>query len=171
MTAQKFQIREATPSDDVAIGELLVEAFVNSYARKMPEVVVTAERKAELRAVADKRKIAKVFVAELSGKVVGTVALWPPRAPGSEAWLEGASDLRHLAVSGSHRGLGISDALLDRAEQMAWELGSPVVCLHVRRGAQGVRELYVKRGYQRDEKGDLDKPSVYLEAYFLPKPR
>lgn len=164
-----FVIRAARPEDDHAVGELLVESFVNTYARKMPDVVVTAERKAELRAVAAKRKVAKVWVADLQGVVVGTVALWPPGAPGSEAWIDGAADLRHLAVSDNHRGLGISKALLDAAEAEAWAMNVPAVCLHVRRGALGVRDLYVGRGYQRAEHGDIDRPSVYLEAYFLPR--
>ena len=55
-------LREAGPQDDVAIGELLVEAFVSSYARKLPEVTVTEPRKAELRDVASKRGLAKVRV-------------------------------------------------------------------------------------------------------------
>lgn len=163
-------IRDATAEDDVAVGELLVRAFVDTYARKMPEVVVTEERKGELRAVAEKRRVAHVWVAELNGKVVGTVALWPPGSSRSEAWIKGAADLRHLAVDRNARGLGISRMLIETAEHKAWSLGAPFVCLHVRRGAHGVRELYEATGYVRDDKGDLDYPSVFLEAFYKPKP-
>ena len=91
---KRVVIREARSEDDAAIGDLLVEAFVTQYAQKLPEVVYTEERKRSLRDTASKRAVAKVLVAELEGRVVGTVALWPPGAPGSEAWVPGANRLR-----------------------------------------------------------------------------
>lgn len=163
-----FLVREATAADDVAIGELLVEAFVTTYARKMPEVTVTAQRKADLRDVAGKRAVAKVWVAEHEGAVVGTVAMWAPGSARSESWIPGAADLRHLAVAGAHTGKGVSKLLLDTAEAWARAQGWRGVCLHVRRGAKGVRALYESRGYQRRPEGDLDfLPDVFLEAFFL----
>jgi predicted N-acetyltransferase YhbS len=171
MTTNGYLLRLAEPRDDAAIGELLVTSFVEQYARKMPHVVVSEERKAELRAVAKKRAVAHVWVVEHEGQVAGTVAVWPPGAPGSEAWISGAVDLRHLAVNAKHRGAGVSARLLDAAEAWARELGAPAVCLHVRRGAAGVRALYERRGYQRRPEGDLDLlPEVFLEAFALPLP-
>src|SRR5688572_26720469 len=101
-------VREATAQDDHAIGELLVAAFERTYARKMPEVVMTDERRAELRRVSAKRAVARVWVYERAGQVVGTVAVWPAGAPRTEAWIPGAVDLRHLAVDEAHRGGDIS---------------------------------------------------------------
>jgi predicted N-acetyltransferase YhbS len=167
--SNEYRVREALPADDGAIGELLVEAFRSRYAVKMPEVVMTAERHEELRAVAAKRAVAKVWVLEHAGRVVGTVALWPPGAEGSEAWIAGAADLRHLAVEEAHSGKGVARALLDTAEAYAREQRWKGVCLHVRRGAKGVRALYERRGYLRREEGDLDfLPEVFLEALYLP---
>ncbi len=162
-------IRAAEPRDDHAIGELLVRAFVSSYAKKMPEVTVSEQRKADLRAVAAKRAVAQVWVAELEGQVVGTVSVWPVGAAGSEAWLPNAVDLRHLAVDERVRGQGVSTALLDLAERWARESGARTVCLHVRRGAHGVRGVYTRRGYTPEPAGDRDLlPDVYLEALFKP---
>jgi predicted N-acetyltransferase YhbS len=161
-------IREARASDDAAIGELLVRAFEEQYARKMPEVVITDSRRASLRDVASKRAVAKVWVAERHGQVVGTVTMWPPGVAGSEAWVSGAFDLRHLAVDASQRGSGVSTQLLDAAEAHARELNAHGICLHVRRGALGVAAVYTRRGYVRVPEGDLDKsPEVFLEAFFL----
>jgi len=165
-----IRVRLARPEDDAAVGELLVDAFVRTYARKMPEVVVTAERKAQLRAVAAKRAEAHVLVAEVHGQLAGTVALWAPGSAGSEAWRPNAADLRHLAVSLAHRKLGVSARLLDAAEAQAWAWGADAVCLHVRRGAHGVRRLYVARGYLPEPAGDLDRPEVSLEALVLERP-
>lgn len=159
-------IRPAGPEDDLPLGELLVRAFVEAYARKLPEVVVTERRKAELRDGAAKRAVARVWVAEAAGAVVGTVALWPPGAAHSEAWIPGAADLRHLAVDGAWAGRGVAGRLLDTAEAEARALGATAICLHVRRGATGVRRVYEARGYQRRPEGDLDlRPEVFLEAF------
>jgi hypothetical protein len=92
--ANRAIIREARPEDDFAIGELLVDAYITKYAQKMPEVVYTEERKRSLRDVADKRAIAAVLVAEVDGEVAGTVALFPPGAPGAEAWTPNTADTR-----------------------------------------------------------------------------
>jgi predicted N-acetyltransferase YhbS len=161
-------IREAVEADDAAIGDLLVRAFVDTYARKLPDVVVGEQRRADLRAVANKRAVARVWVEDEGGRITGTVALWPPGAPGSEAWLPNAYDLRHLAVDGSRRGSGLANRLCDTAESYARARRASAVCLHVRREAVGVAKLYVARGYQRAPEGDLDLlPEVFLEAYSL----
>ncbi len=162
-------IRDATSKDEPAIGELLVAAFERTYAQKMPEVVMGEARRAELRNVNARRQIARVWVYERAGQIVGTVAVWPAGAPGCEAWIPGAVDLRHLAVDEAHRGGEVSKGLLDAAEAHAREVKAPAVCLHVRRGAAGVRRLYESRGYQRRPEGDLDLlPDVFLEAFALP---
>jgi predicted N-acetyltransferase YhbS len=168
---ERLVIREAGPADDAAVGELLVEAFLTQYAKKLPEVVYTEERKRGLRDTAGKRAVAKVLVAELDGRVVGTVALWPPGAPGSEAWLLQAADLRHLAVAADLHGQGLSTPLLDAIEGVAREWGVPAICLHVRRGVEGVARMYQRRGYVREPSGDLDLPSVFLVAFALRFPR
>ena len=160
-------VREGRPEDDAVVGEILVSGYSTRYAQKMPEVVLTDRRKAELRDVASKRREATVLVLELEGKVVGTVALWAPGSPRSEAWLPDAWDLRHLAFDPAVHGRGLSAPLLDGAEKIARESSARFICLHVRRGNKGVAKLYMGRGYERDAKGDLDLPEVLLDAYFL----
>ena len=160
-------VREAGAEDDAAVGEILVSGYLARYAEKMPEVVLTDRRKAELRDVASKRSEALVLVAELDGKIVGTVALWAPGAAASEAWLPAACDLRHLAFDPSVQGRGLSGPLLDEAEARARQMGARYVCLHVRRGNKGVANLYMRRRYVRAPEGDLELPEVSLDAYYL----
>lgn len=160
-------IREARPEDDAAIGELLVDAYITQYARKMPEVVYTEERKRTLRDVASKRAVASVLVAEVDGAVAGTVALFPPGAPDSEVWTLNTADLRHLATATRYHGQGLSRPLLDAAEALARKWGVDAVALHVRKGNQGVARMYMQRGYARTPEGDLVLPEVSLEAYLL----
>jgi GNAT superfamily N-acetyltransferase len=164
---ERVRIREARPEDDAVIGELLVDAYITQYAKKLPEVVYTEERKRSLRDVASKRAIASVLVAEVEGEVAGTVALFPPGAPGSEAWTPNTADLRHLATAVRYHGTGLARPLLDAAEALARQWGVDAIGLHVRRGAQGVARMYMGRGYARVPEGDLDLPTVYLEAFLL----
>jgi ribosomal protein S18 acetylase RimI-like enzyme len=161
-------VRLATPADDQAIGEILVAGYVTAYARKMPQVIVSDERKRTLRDVAGKRTMATVLVVEHEGRVAGTVAIFKPGAPTSEAWLPGAADLRHLAVEPTLHGKGLATPLLDEAERIVrdeWQ--AKAICLHVRKGNFGVARLYQSRGYRRSKDGDLSYPDVELEAYVL----
>ena len=164
----EVRVRLARPEDDAVLGEILVAGFVTAYARKMPHVVVSDRRKAELRDVAGKRAKATVLVAELDGRVAGTVTIWKPGSPQSEAWLPNAADLRQLAADPAAQGKGLSKALLDEAERIAredWRVSA--ICLHVRRGNVGVAKLYMSRGYVREPQGDLVLPEVELDAYAL----
>lgn len=164
-------IREARPEDDSAVGELLIDAYMTQYRQKLPDALLSygPERLRELRDVASKRAQAKVLVAELDGRVVGTVAIFPPGASGSEAWLPASADLRHLATAVDLHGQNLSRPLLDAAEDTARHMGANTVCLHVRRGVHGVARLYQRRGYVRDPSGDIDRlPLIYLEAFALP---
>ena len=73
-----------------------------------------------------------------------------------------------MAVAASAQGQGVSTMLIDVAEAWARSQGAATVCLHVRRGAVGVRGVYERRGYVADPSGDRDLlPDVYLEALFL----
>ncbi len=160
-------IRVARPEDDKVIGEILIHAYVTQYARKMPEVVVDDERKADLRNVAEKRRIGTVLAAEVDGKVVGTLTLLPSGSERCQAWQDRMADVRMLGIDLAYRGQGIADFLLDEAERIAFEdWKCTAVGLHVRRGAHGVAGLYMRRGYQRDPSGDIDRlPEIFLEAY------
>lgn len=162
-------VRPATKDDDARVGELLVESFVRSYARKMPEVVVSDARKRDLRDVASKRASAAVIVAVDSvGEILGSVSLFRPGDSTSRAWTPGTADLRYLAIDTRYQGQGLSRALIDAAVAQAREWKAQAICLHVRRGATGVAGVYLKHGFMRAQEGDADLlPEIFLEAYLL----
>jgi len=162
-----IQIRRAEARDDVALGELLIDSFLAAYARELPWVVYGEERRRELRDCATKRAEGVVLVAELDTELVGTVLVYPPGAPDSEAWLPNTADLRQLAVAPKFFGRNLSTPLLDAAEAAAWAMGVERVSLHVRREANGVCRMYERRGYVRVPGGDLLFPEVDLIAYLL----
>src|SRR3954468_9773220 len=163
-----IRVRLAGDADDALIGEILVDGYVTAYARKMPHVVVGEGRRATLRDVASKREHATVLVVEVDGRVCGTVSIWKPGDADSEAWVQDAADLRHLAVAPEMQGRGLARPLLDEAERIArdeWKAGA--ICLHVRHGNAGVARLYQSRGYVRSPSGDLSYPDIDLDAYVL----
>lgn len=160
-------IRRAEPRDDEALGELLIESFLTAYARELPWVTYGDERRHELRDCKTKREEGLVFVAELDGELAGTVLVYPPGAPHSEAWLPDTADLRQLAVAPKFFGMGLSQPLLDTAEAAAWAMGVERISLHVRRQATGVCKMYERRGYVRAPEGDLTFPEVELAAFVL----
>jgi len=161
-------IRDAVEADDTVVGELLVQAYLTQFAKKLPDVSYSPERLADLRNQMARRACASVLVAEIDGLIAGTVTLYPAGASGSDAWIVGAVDLRLLAIHPEFQGRGLSGRVLDAAEARARKWGASAICLHTRQGALGVARLYRSRGYVRDETGDLDRrPSVYLEAHVL----
>ena len=64
-------------------------------------------------------------------------------------------------------GKGLSTPLLDAAERVARQWGVSAICLHVRKGADGVQRMYQRRGYVREPAGDLELPTVFLVAFVL----
>lgn len=167
--SQDCSIRVSTSADDPAIAALLVEAFVDTYGRKMPRVVISERRRADLAAVAPRRDHGVVLVAELGGQLIGTATVLAPGCPGSRAWTPNTAELRYLAVAPAHQGAGCSRLLLDRAAAFAVGWGADALCLHVRSEARGLGRFYVRQGWARDRRGDADLlPEVFLEAYLLP---
>jgi GNAT superfamily N-acetyltransferase len=160
-------MRHAIPADDAALGELLVSAFRDTYAQKMPEVVVTERRIQELCGFDSKRMKGITWVALDESEIVGTVYIVRPFQSDSLVWLPGFCELKHLAVAPQWRGSSLSDLLMEFAWETVSDWQAKGVCVHVRRGAEGVRRFYTDRGFARDPYGDFDRlPEVFLEAHF-----
>jgi uncharacterized protein len=172
VSAPPVLIREAFAEDDQEVGELLVDAFVENYARKLPKVVVGEERRRDLRAVSARRALgargdACVLVAEVDGRIAGTATLFRGQSR-NYAWTDDSAELRYMAVHREFQGAGISRALLDEARRRAMTWGVSSICLHVRQGATGVMQMYERNGYVKTPEGDRDlRPEIFLEAFQL----
>lgn len=166
---EKLHVRPARADDEPLIGALLVGAFDEAYARKMPSVRLNEERYEELRGVGRLRDVGAVLVGTVDDELVATVTVLPDGAPHWEGWSPGDANLRFLAVLPRLHGRGLAQPMMDAAEAVARDWQVPGIGLHVRRGAKGVARLYTARGYQRAAHADLDLlPLVFLEAYRLP---
>ena len=134
----------------------------------MPEVVVTESRKADLKKVASKRDTACVLVAESEGRVIGTVTLLPPNDPGSRAWTPQTADLRYLAVDPAFHGKGVGEKFLEALKENALKWKVNGICLHIRKGADGLARFYSKHGYIRTPEGDINLlPEIFLHAFHM----
>jgi GNAT superfamily N-acetyltransferase len=99
---------------------------------------------------------AQGFVAELDGRLVGTVAVRGPKPPG-EAYIAdpppplyttpGTAILSQLAVHPDCRGLGLGERLIDAAEAWAREQGFTQLALDTAEPAVALRRRYERRGY------------------------
>lgn len=175
MTQLPFKIRpiaaEGTPNsfrEDAAVGKLLVDSFVETYAKKMPHVVVTQRRIESLMDVTTRKKTGTILVMEIEGKIVGSVALFGPEHAQSDSWIPNYAGLRHFVVSPSFQGKGLATHLLQAAHNLVRDQGFKGVCIHVRRGAEGLVRFYTRHGYVRDLSGDLDQlPQIFLEGFHL----
>lgn len=99
---------------------------------------------------------AQGFVAELGGRLVGTVAVRGPK-PAGEAYIgdpppplyttPGTAILSQLAVHPDHRGLGLGERLIDAAEAWARAQGFTQIALDTAEPATALRCRYERRGY------------------------
>lgn len=168
MKNNQFHLREATALDDKKIGDLLVDTFLQTYAKKMPEVVVTEERKVDLRNVAERRQNGRVLVLEDGNEIIATVSLIPYGKKGCETWSKDAACLRMMVVDPRYRGREISEMLIRACVKIAREWKLSAIELHVRRGAHGIARIYENLGFVRSPEGDQDRlPEIFMEAYRL----
>ncbi|CAM3899852.1 GNAT family N-acetyltransferase [Roseateles saccharophilus] len=99
---------------------------------------------------------AQGFVAELDGRIVGTVAVRGPK-PAGEAYIAdpppplyttpGTAILAQLAVHPDCRGLGLGERLMDAAEAWALGQGFAQLALDTAEPAAALRRRYERRGY------------------------
>ena len=84
-----------------------------------------------------------LFVAEIEGRVVGTLSLVVVDIPtGRKAWIE------DVVVDESARGCHIGEALVERAKSEAKKLGAKRIYLTSNPSRKAARALYAKCGFE-----------------------
>ena len=107
-------IRNESPRDAQAVAAIVERAFgPGRYAK-------AAERLRE----GNTPRLDLSFVAEVDGRLAGSVRLWPVRVGGRPAMLLGP-----IAVDASERGNGLGQALVERACEAARAAGEAAVLL------------------------------------------
>jgi len=128
--------RRARRTDAGAISRLLLEAFGAIRERYTPEgfADVTPDEKRVMQRFDE----GALWVAEIDGKVVGTVSL--------STEPEGLY-VRSMAISPAFQGHGIGHKLLDALHEHAATTGISRIFLYTLPFQLGARELYEKHGY------------------------
>lgn len=122
---------------------------------------------AVLRDGATRVREAHVLVAELDGRVVGTVTVARPGTAYAGFSRPGEMEVRMLAVTEDARRRGIADRLMDEAEAHARRVGVDVVVLSTEPLMRAAQRLYDRRGYVRTPDRDRWEGTVELLAYRL----
>lgn len=111
----------------------------------------------------------ELIVAELDGKMVGTVTFYPDgaRAQGN-GWPPGWTGIRLLAVAPDARGQGIGRALTEECLKRARRHNASVIALHTNDWMQVARGMYERMGFQRVPEHDFHPlPDLTVLAYRL----
>ena len=140
-------IRPLAPNDSLeALTELLHSAYKEladiglRYVATYQTAEVTAER----------ASAGECYVAELDGRIVGTICFEDAATNSGCAWYDrpDVASLHQFAVEPGLQRSGIGSALLDKVESRAVETGAAEIALDTAEPATHLIELYSRRGYR-----------------------
>jgi GNAT superfamily N-acetyltransferase len=145
-------VREARPSDARAIAEVSVASRRWSYRDLLAEADLEALSVEDAttdfaEGLAELPLGAAVFVAELTGRVVGYAYVLPSPDPDVP---DGTSELGSLYVTEDVAGTGVARALMEVAVEHARAAGHSFLTTWVRRENGRARAFYEKYGLQPD---------------------
>ena len=142
-----MRIRPADSDDAADVTALWTEAYSGRDEGGRQTPYVESE-------FGDSLRRGELFVAELATGVVGTVALYGPRAPGRAVAVGAEAELSRLAVAVRARGDGIARVLAQLAGERAAALGASAVALWSRPYQVEAHRLYESLGYRRAAERD-----------------
>ncbi|MEW9701399.1 GNAT family N-acetyltransferase [Paenibacillus sp. SI8] len=166
-TQNEIHIRDARVEDRDDIERLMVAAY-EQYADVLP-APRWEQYEANIRASVDKEGPVARIVAELDGRIVGSVLLF---VSSEDAY--GRSDLnihtpiiRLLSVSPSVRGKGIATALIKESVRRSLELGAELLHLHTSDMMASAVRLYERLGFERAVDKDMYNGETLVKSYKL----
>lgn len=149
-------IRDAREDEHSYIKELRLEAYTE-HANKIPEDHWNV-LKEQVLSDADLQESVLRFVAEINGKIVGSVAVFPPKTD-AYGGLVGELDnpeIRMLAVSSEARGKGVASALIKECIQRVKKQGFGYIGLHTADFMESAIKLYERLGFERLPQFDFE---------------
>jgi predicted N-acetyltransferase YhbS len=164
----QLRLRTAGPADRPVITALTMRAY-GEYATVMTAGAWAGLEQALRDSLAHDANVTRI-VAELDGRIVGSVALYDPGA-GQYTGLDSAAEwpeVRLVAVEPAVRGHGVARALVLECERRARAAGATMLGLHTSRSMHTARRLYERLGFVRDPEHDFHPPGAELvEGYLL----
>jgi GNAT superfamily N-acetyltransferase len=156
-------LRPVEPDEHARVAELLVAAY-----RSLPDFELHPEYEPSLRDVAARMIESVVMVAEVDGRLVGTVTYVPGRGRDFEFDLDDTASIRMLGVLPDVSGRGVGRALTQWCVDTARAAGRGHIALHTERVMRRAHRLYESFGFHRVPELDWEPlPGVELLAYVL----
>jgi GNAT superfamily N-acetyltransferase len=160
-------IRDAIPSDDKAVKEVLLDAYGQyeyslaqeqweAYKHNIESSVAEAQTKARLVAVVDGRIVGSVFLFDSSAKAYGNAEL------GIHTPI-----IRLLAVARHARGLGVATELIRESAKRSLEWGADTLHLHTSDIMDSAVRLYERLGFERAYDKEFQNGQTLVKSYRL----
>ena len=150
MTGSPIVVRQALPEDYAEVARVIEEAW-HEYAERLGEL--WEPYLADLADVEGRAARGAVLLAEVDGRVAGTVTCYLPSGAGSPPdwswWPRTYAYLRALGVDPAHRGLGLGRALSLAVVEAARAAGAEGVALNTVDFMASAIALYESLGFRR----------------------
>ncbi|MFD0673112.1 GNAT family N-acetyltransferase [Cohnella sp. GCM10027633] len=167
MTTGRLQVRLAEAEDREEVARVLLDAY-GQY-----EEALAGERweqyKANILEAVDAPTTLARFVAEVDGRIVGSVFVY---ATSTEAY--GAPQLqihnpiiRLLGVTREARGLGVATELIRASAKLAREGGADSLHLHTSDLMDSAVRLYERLGFERAYDKEFHNGNILVKSYRL----
>ncbi|PMC36024.1 GNAT family N-acetyltransferase [Bacillus sp. UMB0899] len=164
-----MNIRDALLKERPLIRTQRIEAY-NEHASVVSEEHWHALKLA-ISSEADTQPGVELIVAERDGKIVGSVALFPPQSDAYEGLVEQVdyTEIRLLAVNAEARGQGVATALVSECINRTKEMGIDFIGLHTADFMKDAINLYKGLGFKRVPKYDFEPANdgVIVKAFRL----
>jgi GNAT superfamily N-acetyltransferase len=154
-STSELLLRDARRDELDDVSQLLADVY-REFRPNLPEAVWPAYI-GEIADVRSRLADSELVVAELGGRVVGTVSFYPDAARSAlERWPDGWASIRTLGVLPDTRGRGVGEALTLECLRRAGERGAPTVGLHTSPSMAAATRLYERLGFRRVPELDVD---------------
>lgn len=162
-------IRDARVDEHTYIKELRLNAYTE-HATKIPEEHWNV-LKAQVSSDADLQEDVLRLVAEIDGKIVGSVAVFPPKTDAYGGLVEELNhpEIRMLAVASEARGKGVATALINECIQRVRRQGLEYIGLHTADFMESAIQLYGQLGFERLPQFDFEPSDdgIIVKAFRL----
>ena len=164
-----MKIRDMKQDEIQAVRELRVKGY--SEYESCVSIEYWNVLKTSLLSDNDIKSNASIFVAELDGEIVGSIALFPSSIQAYD-WSEDVQDypeIRMLSVNPTIRGKGIGRALVEHCLQVVKEQNNKKIGLHTASFMTNASSLYEGMGFYRVPELDLEpmNDGIIVKAYHL----
>ncbi len=161
MRSMILTIRDARPDELVEVGRVVSEAYVADGALSYDDPYYRTLERAPLEASGS-----QFLIAELDGRLVGSVTWCPPGSSQREIALPDEGEFRQLAVLPDSRGFGIARQLVEACLGRAKDIGLSAVVISSAPWMTTAHALYEDLGFVALPERDWSpRPEVELTTF------